>query len=300
MRFETKHNTNATFSRLKSPAPALLMLITSSALTCVADAADAAGQVDADAAPLAQQRVHSRPHPTASKAELRRLIDAAAQRHGVEPALVHAVVAAESAYDAHAVSPAGAVGVMQLMPGTARDYGVGSHTALLHPPTNIDAGVRHLKRLLQKYRGDYGRVIMAYNAGEGAVDRTNSNVRYPETLDYTEAVARRYRALGGTKSTTDLLRKVSALRRSAGTTPPKRQATRQRDPFGLLPAASAQLENRLPNTVPETRVSPQRLSEANDSSGDQLRPILGRGIRPGNDPVIRDAARRRSTPPMSR
>ena len=150
--------------------------------------------------------------PAPARSAIRPLIERAAERHGVELALVKAVVAAESAYDAHAVSRAGAIGLMQLMPATAADYGVNDSAQLFDPGVNLETGVRHLKRLLAKYRNDYGRVIMAYNAGEGVVDRTNSNVTYAETLAYTEAVIRHYRRNGGTQPTEDALRKVRLLR----------------------------------------------------------------------------------------
>jgi hypothetical protein len=162
------------------------------------------------------EQVSALPRPPAKAApgrsELKPLIESAAKRHGVELALVKAVISAESAYDAHAVSRAGAIGLMQLMPQTAADYGVGNSGALFDPAVNLETGVRHLKRLLSKYKNDYGRVIMAYNAGEGVVDRTNSNVTYAETLAYTEAVIRQYRRNGGTRPTEDALRKVRLLR----------------------------------------------------------------------------------------
>jgi len=148
-----------------------------------------------------------------SRAEVASLIERTAKQLNVEVALVHAVVAAESAYNPRAVSHAGAVGLMQIMPATAADYGVTSPEALFDPSINIKTGVRHLKRLLEKYDNDYGRAIMAYNAGEGVVDRTNSNVTYAETLDYTDAVVRHYRRNGGTQSTDEVVRKVATLRR---------------------------------------------------------------------------------------
>ena len=141
---------------------------------------------------------------------------AAAERHGVELALVKAVVAAESAYDPQAVSRAGARGLMQVMPATAADYGVADQERLFDPETNLDTGTRHLKRLLAKYKNDYGRAIMAYNAGEGVVDRTGSMVTYAETLSYTEAVIRHYRRQGGTKPTDEALAKVRQLRKLKG------------------------------------------------------------------------------------
>jgi hypothetical protein len=140
------------------------------------------------------------------------MITEVAKQYGVERALVQAVVAAESNYNAHAVSPAGAVGLMQVMPATAGDYGVDSTHALFDPKTNLKTGTRHLKRLLRKYDNDYGRVIMAYNAGEGVVDRTNSNVTFLETLDYTEAVINNYRRNGGVQPTKAALVKVRSLR----------------------------------------------------------------------------------------
>jgi hypothetical protein len=151
--------------------------------------------------------------PPLGKNKLRPLIDRTAERYGVERALVHAVVAAESAYNPHAVSRAGAIGLMQVMPATAADYGVADASALFDPKINVNTGTRHLKRLLRKYSNDYGRAIMAYNAGEGTVDRTNSNVTYAETLDYTVAVIRNYRRNGGTRPTEEALKKVSMLKK---------------------------------------------------------------------------------------
>jgi hypothetical protein len=145
--------------------------------------------------------------PAPPRAEIDALVEAAAKRHGVELALVKAVVAAESAYDTRAVSRAGALGLMQIMPGTGADYGVTEPEKLFDPATNLDTGTRHIKRLLGKYKNDYGRVIMAYNAGEGVVDRTGSMVTYAETLSYTEAVVRHYRRNGGTKPTDEALAK---------------------------------------------------------------------------------------------
>lgn len=128
--------------------------------------------------------------PVPGRAALIRIIERAAQRYGVETDLVHAVVRAESGYDPHAVSPAGAVGLMQVMPVTAADYGVGSVDALFDPDTNVRTGVRHLKRLLGKY--GIGKAVMAYNAGEGALERGNGFVRYAETQRYTHRVLTSY------------------------------------------------------------------------------------------------------------
>lgn len=165
-----------------------------------------------------------------SKTELVAMIDEIANDHGLEKALVHAIVAAESAYDIQAVSRAGAIGLMQLMPATAADYGVTAREALFDPETNVKTGIRHLRRLLDKYNNDYGRAIMAYNAGEGVVDRTNSRVTYRETLDYTVAVIHNYRRNGGTQPTEEALRKVGTLRRAAHRGDARRLMKRYLDP----------------------------------------------------------------------
>ena len=164
----------------------------------------------------AEGKAEGEAKPKPDRASLEKLVAAAAERHGVELALVKAVVAAESAYDPQAVSRAGARGLMQVMPATAADYGVAEQERLFDPETNLDTGTRHLKRLLAKYKNDYGRAIMAYNAGEGVVDRTGSMVTYAETLSYTQAVIRHYRRQGGTKPTDEALAKVRQLRKLKG------------------------------------------------------------------------------------
>ncbi len=135
--------------------------------------------------------------PVPSRAKLAAMIDRAASQYGVESDLVHAVVMAESAYDPHAVSRVGAVGLMQVMPETAADYGVSSLDELFDPKTNIRTGVRHLKRLLSKY--SIGKAVMAYNAGEGALERGNGFVTYPETQRYTHKVLSAYLRKKGIK-----------------------------------------------------------------------------------------------------
>ena len=178
---------------------------------------DAVGPEQAAAGPVAETGPKTLPEPPdrprPSKKVLKPLIDRTAKRYGVERELVHAVVAAESAYNAHAVSRAGAIGLMQVMPRTAADYGVTDASALFDPKVNVNTGTRHLKRLLGKYKNDYGRTIMAYNAGEGTVDRTNSNVTYAETLDYTAAVIRNYRRNGGRQPTDAAMKKVAMLKK---------------------------------------------------------------------------------------
>ena len=117
----------------------------------------------------------------------------AAERHGVDPLLVHAVVRAESDYDPNAVSPKGAAGLMQLMPETARRYGV---TDRFDPATNLDGGVRYLRDLLGIFRGDVSLALAAYNAGEKSVLRAGGRIPdYRETTAYVHRVRLYYRAL---------------------------------------------------------------------------------------------------------
>ena len=111
-----------------------------------------------------------------------------AQRYGVEAALVHAVISAESGYEPNAVSPAGAIGMMQVMPETAAEYGVKN----LHDPiANIDVGTRHLKYLLRKYK-NISHALAAYNAGEGTMQRHRRAVTYLETRKYVVRVINFY------------------------------------------------------------------------------------------------------------
>lgn len=115
------------------------------------------------------------------------LIRAAAQKHRVPTALVKSIVAAESNFDADAISPKGAIGLMQLMPETAEEYGADPTI----PEQNIEAGTRYLHFLMRRYR-KYGnslsRVIAAYNAGPGCVDRYDGVPPYRETRWYVVRV----------------------------------------------------------------------------------------------------------------
>lgn len=111
----------------------------------------------------------------------------AAERFGVDHALVRAVIAVESCGNPEAVSKKGAVGLMQLMPQTARDYGCSNPR---DPRANVEAGVQHLARLLGKL-GDIELVLAAYNAGEGAVAKAGGIPRFRETRDYVREVKKR-------------------------------------------------------------------------------------------------------------
>jgi soluble lytic murein transglycosylase-like protein len=129
--------------------------------------------------------------PQNAEPDPRALVTEAALRHGLPPEIVHAVAAVESGYQPRAVSPKGALGVMQLMPSTAAQLGADP----LDVRQNIEAGARHLRELLLKYQNTPNpvrRALAAYNAGAGAVDRYNGVPPYRETLSYVERVIERY------------------------------------------------------------------------------------------------------------
>ena len=124
--------------------------------------------------------------------DTRTLVHDAAIRSGLPPSLVESVARVESALRPDAVSPKGALGVMQLMPATARKLDADPHDTA----QNIDAGARLLRELLIKYGGDVVKALSAYNAGEGAVDRYRGMPPYPETQDYVDKVIRTYVSAG--------------------------------------------------------------------------------------------------------
>ncbi|MBI3696303.1 MAG: lytic transglycosylase domain-containing protein [Acidobacteria bacterium] len=119
-----------------------------------------------------------------------RLIEQVALHYQIHPSFVHAVIKAESNYNPRAISSKGALGLMQLMPYTARRFGVAN---VFNPVENLEGGVRYLRYLLDYYGGNARLSLAAYNAGEGAVDRFGGVPPYLETMRYVRRVNDLYR-----------------------------------------------------------------------------------------------------------
>jgi soluble lytic murein transglycosylase-like protein len=119
------------------------------------------------------------------------LVTRAAVQAGLPPEIVHSVAKAESGYQSNAISPKGAIGLMQLMPATAAELNVDPHD----PAQNAEAGARYLRDLLLKYENDphqVSKAVAAYNAGPGAVDKYHGIPPYRETVDYVNRVLKEY------------------------------------------------------------------------------------------------------------
>jgi Transglycosylase SLT domain len=121
--------------------------------------------------------------------QLERIVHEVAEKHSVDPALVKAVISTESGWNPFAISRRGAVGLMQLIPGTAQRFGVGNP---FDPVQNVEAGTAYLKALLDRYNGDLEKSLAAYNAGERAVDRSGGVPRIWETQRYVRKVTDAY------------------------------------------------------------------------------------------------------------
>ena len=134
-----------------------------------------------------------KPDPRTMAADARTMVKDAAARAGLPEAFVESVAKTESRFDPAAVSPKGAIGVMQLMPATAKAMGADP----ADPAQNIDAGARLLRDLLVKYNGDVVKALAAYNAGEAAVDHYHGVPPYPETQHYINSVVQDYLKNGG-------------------------------------------------------------------------------------------------------
>lgn len=143
-------------------------------------------------APEPQPAAPAQPEPKPAPKTPKDLVDEAARKHGLPADFVHLVARAESAYRQDAVSPKGAIGIMQLMPGTAAALNADPHD----PEQNVEAGTRLLRELLLQYQDhpdQLRRALAAYNAGPGAVQKYNGVPPYPETRAYVNKIVDAYR-----------------------------------------------------------------------------------------------------------
>ena len=136
-------------------------------------------------------QTHQTPNRVFTQQDIDAAIDAAAARHNVDPNLVRSVVKVESNFNPNAVSRKGAMGLMQLMPSTARSLNLSNP---FDPAQNVDAGVRHLRKLLDSYGGNVPLSLAAYNAGSGAVARSAGIPHFRETQDYVRRITKLYDA----------------------------------------------------------------------------------------------------------
>ena len=127
--------------------------------------------------------------PVSGDCDLDWIIFRAGQRQGVDPRFIHAVIQQESRYDAKAVSPVGARGLMQLMPATAKRFKCDDPA---NQVCNVEAGTKYLAWLLKRFNGDVKLALAGYNAGEGSVDKHQGVPPYPETQNYVNKIVSNY------------------------------------------------------------------------------------------------------------
>lgn len=180
----TRHERNGEMIRLETDSGALELPASSISSFEVEDYVPPARPAPATTdAPVQETRTKS----------AQELVDEAARKAELPAAIVHAVAKAESGYRQDAVSPKGAIGVMQLMPATAAMLQADPHDAA----QNTQAGALYLRDLLIKYNGDVAKALAAYNAGPAAVDRYQGVPPYRETVSYVNRVLSNYKHLGG-------------------------------------------------------------------------------------------------------
>jgi soluble lytic murein transglycosylase-like protein len=152
-----------------------------------------ASPLAATPAPLVSSDTSALKGYTTGNAQVDNLLIQSGKNNGVDPLLLYSVMHQESSFKSRAISPKGARGLMQLMPGTAARFGVRN---IFDPQQNIEAGTRYLRFLLDRFEGDLKLALAGYNAGEGAVDKYGWRIPpYAETQEYVRRISRRYQLL---------------------------------------------------------------------------------------------------------
>jgi hypothetical protein len=168
--------------------------------------------------------------PVRPKTDLTELVNETSGRYRLDPDLVNSVIKAESAFNSHAVSPKGAQGLMQLMPGTASQLGVPN---AFDPQANVEGGTRYLRELLEKYNFDLSKALAAYNAGPQKVDRYGGIPPYYETRAYVAKVVRDFNKKKAAQVKATSASKAGVVKR----TTPKKASTSTTHPAGTVAEA---------------------------------------------------------------
>jgi soluble lytic murein transglycosylase-like protein len=177
------------FRSLKFAPLAIISLFLFTNFTGIFFSRALAPEVVAAAEPVSVLRPIPADIPTSGDADIDRLIFDTAEREGIDPRFVHAVIWQESRYVADAKSHAGAVGLMQLMPAAAERFGCHDRN---DPAENISAGTKYLSWLLKRFSGNVELALAGYNAGEGSVDKYDGIPPYTETQNYVKIISKRY------------------------------------------------------------------------------------------------------------